>query len=220
MSVTVEMHDAVALITMDDGKANAVNPDLLAGLHDALDKAEADAKAVVLIGRPGRFSAGFDLKVLQGASVDAALDLVTAGGRFATRLFGFPMPVVAACSGHAIAMGCFLLLASDTRIGVEGDFKIGANETQIGMVLPKFATELLKARIDQRFFSQAVLQGHLFDPAGAQAVGFLDQVVAPESLLAEAMATASALTALPTQAYGGNKLEIRKEVLQAMQAGS
>ncbi len=218
MSVTMELHESVALISVDDGKANAVNQTLLANLNNALDKAEADAKAVVLVGRPGRFSAGFDLKVLQGGSVDDALALVNAGGALALRLYSFPLPVVAACSGHAIAMGAFILLSCDTRIGVKGEFKIGANETAINMVLPAFARELLKARIDPRYHTQAAIQAKLYDPDGAATVGFLDEAVAPETLLDRAMAIAGDFTALPTQAYAGNKREMRQHTLDAIQA--
>ncbi|MEM9225975.1 MAG: crotonase/enoyl-CoA hydratase family protein, partial [Pseudomonadota bacterium] len=141
MTVKVEMQGEIALITMDDGKANAVNPLLLDALNTALDEAEAKAKAIVIAGRPGRFSAGFDLNILTGGSIDDAIGLVKYGGRTALRMYGSDKPIVAACPGHAIAMGSFFLLSTDYRIGTPGAFKIGANESAIGMVIPEFAAE-------------------------------------------------------------------------------
>ncbi len=218
MSVNLQLHDTVALISMDDGKANAVNMDLLSALNAALDEAEATAKAVVLMGRPGRFSAGFDLKVLQEASAEEAGALVRAGGAMAERLYGFPLPLVAACTGHAIAMGSFLLLSCDTRIGVHGAFKIGANETAINMVLPVFALELLKARIPADHLTEAAVQGTLYDPEGAVRIGFLDAAVQPDDLIEQAMAVARQLAELPTPAYAGNKRAVRSTTLEAIRA--
>ncbi len=218
MSVTYTQHDAVALIHMDDGKANAVSHDLLGALHTALDRAEAAAKAVVLAGRPGRFSAGFDLNVMRGASADEVQGLVKAGGEAALRLYSFPLPVVAACTGHAIAMGCFLLLSCDTRIGVAGDFKIGANETAIGMVLPPFGLELAKARLAPTRFTRAIVQAKLFDPKAAVDAGYLDQTAEPEALIETALAEAARLGELPGGAYKGNKLAMRQATIEAIRA--
>ena len=150
MGATITIENEIAIITMNDGKANAINPTMLDALNTALDQAEKEAKAVILVGSPGKFSAGFDLKIMQGAAPEEVRDLVKAGGRLALRLYSFSVPVIAACTGHAIAMGCFILCGCDHRIGAEGPFKIGANETQIGMVLPTFGIEFPKARLDPR----------------------------------------------------------------------
>ena len=132
-----QMQGDVAVLTMDDGKANAVSHAYIDALSEGLDRAEEDAKAVVLLGRVGVFSAGFDLKeIAKGPAESKAL--VDRGAALLFRLFTFPMPVVAASAGHAIAAGALLLLASDTRIGVGGDAKYGLNETAIGMSLPPF----------------------------------------------------------------------------------
>ena len=109
MSVTTQMHGDVAVITMDDGKANAVTHDLINALTAALDAAEASASAVVLAGRPGRFSAGFDLRVMQGATGEEVRALVNHGGALCLRLFESPLPIVAACRGHALAAGAVML---------------------------------------------------------------------------------------------------------------
>lgn len=210
MNASITIENEIAVITMDDGKANAINPAMLDALNAALDQAEKAAKAIVITGRPDRFSGGFDLKMITGASPEDVRKLVMGGGALALRLFTMPMPVIAACTGHGIAMGSFILLSCDKRIGAAGAYKIGANETQIGMVLPVFALELSKARLNPRFMTEAVVMGTLFSPEEAVTVGFLDKVAAPDQVLAEAIAEAERLKALPNAALAGNKTILRK----------
>ncbi|MBW1788465.1 MAG: crotonase/enoyl-CoA hydratase family protein [Deltaproteobacteria bacterium] len=127
--------DKIATIGIDDGKANAVSFQFLDEINNALDLAERDRAVVILTGRPGKFSAGFDLSIVTKGG-ETATDLVRSGGRLALRLLGFPTPVILACNGHCLALGALLLLATDFRIGVEGEYKIGTNEVAIGMALP------------------------------------------------------------------------------------
>ena len=216
MPAKIEINDEVAIITMDDGKANAINPTMLTALNACLDEAEASAKAVVLTGRPERFSAGFDLKLMASSPPDEVVSLVKAGGRLALRLHQFKTPVIVASTGHAIAMGCFILLASDLRIGADGPYKVGANETVINMVLPVFALELLKARIPARFLTQSAINGQLYSPHEAVATGFLDEVTAPDKVLETALQHAHALKAISGPAYHSNKKLIRKATLDAI----
>ncbi len=206
----------VAVLTMDDGKANAVGYDLIGALNEALDKAEADAKAIVLVGRPGKFSAGFDLSVMQSGGVEEAMKLVGQGGKLLLRLFSYPLPVVAACTGHAIAAGAFMLLSSDTRFGIDGEFKIGLNETAIGMVLPVFGFQLAKARLSKRHLTASAIQAKLYDPRGAVDAGYLDRIVPTEQLVETAVETATALAAMPGDAYHGNKLGMRQEFIDVI----
>jgi enoyl-CoA hydratase len=216
MTATIEFIDDIAVITMDDGKANAINPTMLASLGAALDQAEKQARAVVIAGREQRFSAGFDLKLMQGATPDAVAELVKAGGRLALRLYDFPMPVVAACTGHGIAMGCFILLACDVRIGSAGPFKIGANETAINMVLPVFGLELAKARLNPQFLTDSVINSTLYDPEQAVQAGYLDLVAAPEQVVKLAIERARQLSVLTSKAYAMNKHLIRQHSLDAI----
>ena len=218
MSVTLDMDGDVAVITMDDGKANAVNPALLDGLEAALDKAEADARAVVLTGKPGLFSAGFDLKLMNGASPQEVAALVNRGGAFALRLYANRLHSVAACTGHAIAMGVFLLAGCDTRIGAAGEFAIGANETTNGMTLPVFGIELPRARLDPRYLTEAIVQAKMYDPEGAVKVGYLDQVVAADKVLETATGLAARLGELPNGAYAANKKLLRAQTIATIEA--
>ncbi len=199
--VRYERRDAVALLTLTDGTAHALSPAMGAAVNAALDRVEREAAgAVVLTGRSGRFSAGFDLSVMT-AGLDALFSLVKSGAELALRLYEFPRPVVIACSGHALAAGAVLLCSADLRIGVAGPFKLGLNEVAIQLPLPIFAMELARARLSPRWFTRSVTQAHIFDPAGACEAGYLDAVVSVETLLDEAVGQAIRLAALPDPAF-------------------
>ena len=207
MTVSFERDGSVGVISIDDGKANALSPDVLSALAEAFDKAEADgATAVLLQGRPGRFSAGFDLSIMT-SGVDPMRALVTQGAELLLRIFTYPAPVVVACTGHALAAGALVLLVSDVRIGAEGEFKIGLNEVAIGMGLPIFGVEFARYRMPPSAFDSALL-GEVFAPAEAVRAGYLDRTSA--NVVDEAMATAQRLSALRTGAVAHTKAHARK----------
>jgi enoyl-CoA hydratase len=216
--LTTEIEGDVAVLRLDDGKANAISMDALAALGAALDRAQKEAKSVALIGRPGRFSGGFDLNVMRSGDAAAMGNLVKAGAELAIRLYGFPSPVVIGCSGHAIAMGAVLLLSADARIGTAGDFKLGLNEVAIRMTLPMFAVELARDRLSRRHLQAATVQARIYDPSGAIDAGYLDRVVAPEELEREAIAEAQRLAELDPHAHHGTKLNLRGPTLERMRA--
>lgn len=216
MSATVRIENDIALVTLDDGKANAISLDLLGAANAALDEAEAKAKVIVLAGRPERFSAGFDLKFLGSADPVNRAKLVNGGGRLALRLFASDKPIVIACTGHAIAMGAFLLLGGDTRIGARGAYKIGANETVNGMTLPPFGVELPRARLNPMYLTEALAQARLYTPDEAVPVGWLDRVVEPGEVIDAAMAEAARLLPLANPAYGRNKRLARQPTIDLL----
>lgn len=218
MSISLEVTDEIACITLDDGKANAINPQWLNRFIETFGEAEQRARAIVIAGREGVFSGGFDLKWMPTASAEEIGGLLDTGGELVCRVFGSQRPVVAACTGHAIAMGMFTLLACDTRIGASGDFKFGANETMNGMNLPVFASEIMKARLDHTRLTQIVVQSYMFGPDEAVGFGVLDQVVAAEQVLPTAMAAAKRLAQLPGGAYGFNKLSVRQAFIDRIRA--
>jgi enoyl-CoA hydratase len=196
--VTYRPYDAVAAITMDDGKVNVLSQAMLTELDAALDRAEADRAVVVLTGRDGVFSAGFDLPVLR------------AGGTEAARLLAFPTPVLVACTGHAVAMGVFLVLSGDYRIGASGPYKITANEVAIGITMPHAAVEICRQRLTPAGFNRAVIIADVFPAEEAVTAGFLDRVV-PAAELAEAAAAAAAeLARLDLNAHAATKLRARR----------
>lgn len=194
---------------MDDGKANAYGPDMIAALDESFTAAEEDAKAIVLSGRDSIFSAGFNLKVMQQGG-DAAMEMVRAGIKFFVRLYGHSQPVVAACTGHAIAGGAILLLGCDYRIGAKGKAQIGLNETSIGMALPPFAIEIARGRIPAMAQTEALLGAKLYDPEGATQAGFLEEAVAAEDVFETALAKAAHYSTLDLKAYATTKRNLRQ----------
>lgn len=210
--------DGVATIMMDDGKANVMSLAMLQALSAALDRAESEAKAVLLLGRPRMFSAGYDL-ALFGQAIEVIGATLRAGGELVTRLFGFPLPVVAATSGHSIAQGAFLMLACDLRFAAAGKFKIGLNEVAIGLTMPRYGVELSRARLTPPGFHHATLTGTLYGPEAACAAGFVDSVVDPEALLASAETAARQLTEISQAAHAGTKQRVRGDALQRMREG-
>ena len=218
MSATVEITNDIALIRMDDRKANAINFEMIAALNAALDAAEAGAKAIVLAGRDGRFSGGFDLNAFASLDADGVYKLLDAGAELLLRLYGGPLPVVAACTGHAIAMGVFILNACDTRVGAAGEYKIGANEAITGMNLPIFAMELARDRLSPQHLTRAMVQGFIYNPQGAVEAGYLDMLTEADQVEAKALAVADQLAQLPGKAYAWNKKSIRKATLDRIRA--
>lgn len=213
-ALTVDTDGDVIVARLDDGKANVLGHDMIDGLHDVLDRAEAadNVRAVVIAGRPGCFSGGFDLGVMRGGK-DATQGLIRAGAELFLRLYGFRLPVVGACTGHAIAAGAIMLNSLDTRIGASGKFKVGMSEVALGMRLPIFAAALAQDRLSSRHLTAATIQGDLFDPATAVEVGYLDRVVEADQVLPDAIAEAQRLAKLPTGAHGATKELIRSATI-------
>lgn len=210
--VHYDLRDGVAVITLDDGKANAISLETIADLHAGLDRAAGEARSVLLMGRAGRLSAGFDLTTMRGGA-DKVAELVTAGAKLMLRIYTNPRPVVVACTGHALAAGAILLLVGDRRIGAQGDFKIGLNEVAIGLTLPIFAVELARERLSKRHFTAAATQAEIFDPERAVDAGYLDRTAAPAELLDVAFADARRLGEL-SNAFGHTKTNERSRAVK------
>jgi enoyl-CoA hydratase len=209
--------DAIATITIDDGKVNALSVAVLAELNAALDQAERDDAVVILAGRDGVFSAGFDLPVLRGRGPDA-LAMLRAGFELAARLLAFPRPVVIACTGHAVAMGVFLLLCGDYRVGATGPYKITANEVAIGLTMPRAAVEICRQRLTPAHFNRAVVLAETFSPADAVTAGFLDRTAGASSVPEVARGVAAQLATLDRSAHEATKRRARAQALSAIRS--
>ena len=222
MSITSELvaDGTVALITMDDGKANALSKDAIAALVGAVDEAAVnpDLAAVVIAGREGRFSGGFDLNVMRSGDFAAMVDLVADGGNLVRHLYRCEIPVVAACTGHALAAGAFMLLGCDMRVGAIGDYKIGMNEVAIGMVLPDWAMTISRERISKRHLQRAVATARITDAEGAIDAGFIDVAVPLEDVVSRAVEEAASYAALDRAAYAKTMENFRGDVSDTMAA--
>lgn len=213
--IDYQLQDGIATLTLNNGKVNAISPGVISAFNSALDRAQADRAVVVITGQPGILSAGYDLKVMT-SSPQNAIELVSAGSTLARRLLAHPFPVVVACTGHAVAKGAFLLLSGDYRIGVEGPFHIGLNEVQIGMPMHHAGIELARDRLRRSAFQRSVVCAEMFDPAGALAAGFLDEVVPAEQLAEVALRAAQRLQKLNMKAHALTKLKVRKAFLETL----
>jgi enoyl-CoA hydratase/carnithine racemase len=212
-TVSYELRDGVAVVTMDDGKANALSHAVIDALRVCLDRAEREARAVLLTGRDKRLSGGFDLRVMT-SSPEATRNLVTAGAELMLRLYTFPRPVVVACNGHALAAGAIFLLVADARVGADGEFKIGLNEVAIQLTLPIFAMELARDRLSKRHFTAAATQARIYDPVTAKDAGYLDATVQPAALFETALEQAQRLAGLPDPAFRNTKQRERAATVQ------
>lgn len=210
--VTYELNDGIATITIGNGKANALSHSVFEQLNAALDRAEQDKAIVILTGQPGMFSGGYDLKEMQKGPKEA-LELVTVGSKFTRRLSAFPFPVIAACGGHAIAKGAFLLLSVDYRIGVAGSFKLGLNEVAIGMTMHHAGIEIARHRMPAPYFYRSVVNAEIFNPEGAVAAGFLDEFVPAEQLMERALEVATQMKQLNKRAHRETKLKAKADYL-------
>ncbi len=203
-----QLEGTTALITMDDGKANALSVAMIDELSEALARAEKEASAVVLAGRPERFCAGFDLRVMM-TSPEAARGLLGRGAALLMRLYGSPLPIVAACTGHALAGGALVLLTADVRIGTSGAFRIGLNEVAIGMPVPVLAIELARDRLTKAALTRSTLGAQIYAPDEAARVGFLDDVLPAVDVLGRAKEEAAKLGALSRMAFHASKKRLR-----------
>ena len=211
-----ELNGSIVTLTFDDGKANAVGPEFLDNINAGLDRAEEEqAGAVILRGREGMFSGGFDLGEFKKGP-EPGMAMVKRGFELLVRLYSFPLPLVAASTGHGIAMGAFIIMACDKRIGSRGAFKMSLPETAIGMELPPILVELTASRISRQHMTRVALLSEVYNPEQAVDAGFIDEVVDPDELGARSMAVAEQLAQLPQGQFAANKLSIRAGTLQAM----
>ncbi|NVJ88316.1 MAG: crotonase/enoyl-CoA hydratase family protein [Flavobacteriaceae bacterium] len=207
--VSYKSENDYVLITLNNGKANAISHEVIEGLNKALDKANEEKKPVIITGTPGIFSGGFDLKVMK-ASPESALELVTKGSKLALKMLSFPLPIIVACNGHAIAKGAFLLLCADYRIGSEGDFKIGLNEVMIGMTMHHAGIAIAKSRLSEVYLNRSVVNAEIYNPKDAIKAGFLDTIVVEDLLIPTATNIAGMFNQLNKKAHAETKLKVRK----------
>jgi len=217
--LTYEKLDEISIIRMDDGKANAMGSEMIAEVNEALDRAEEESRAVLITGRPGLLSGGFDLNVIRSGDAGSIQSMINAGAKLLMRIYGFPKPIVMATGGHGVALGGFLLLAADYRLGIVGDYKIGLNEVAIGMTLPPFALMLAKSRIANQYLTNAAITANLYDPEGAVQAGFLDEVSDPEELMPRSIQKTQALAQLDPSAFERTKNDFRRADIQHILAG-
>jgi enoyl-CoA hydratase len=216
--VKYELVDGVSLITMDDGKVNVISPEMIEELNEAFDKAEKDRGVVLLGGKTGIFSAGFDLKVLRSGDSGRIFKMLRGCADLALRILTFKTPVVSYSMGHTYPAGLFLMLASDLRLGTKGEFAWGFNEVVIGLTLPQYSIELARQRLSPSYLSRAALTGELFAPEEALTAGFMDILCSADEIGAKAFAAALQLTKINHDAHYATKLKVRRRYIDELKA--
>ncbi len=205
----------IAILAMDDGKANVVLVPEFEELEAALTTIEkSDAKACVLTGRAGYLSAGLNLKVLATLSLDEKQKLVAAMGSAVLKIFLFPKPVVAAVSGHALGAGAMFALAADVRVFADGPFKFGLNEVPAGLFVPSYAVEVARAAVSPSRLTEVVVHGRVLSPMEALSMHIAEAVHSPEAHLTAALILARGLAPLSGSGYALTKRLVREPLAE------
>ena len=211
---TLTSEGDVSIITLNDGKANVFSPEMSKTISSLLDEVPDDKGSLVITGRPGIFSAGFDLKIISSGDASAVSSMIKTGFTLLARVYNFPRPVIAACSGHGVALGAFLLCCADYRIGAKGQFIVQANETRNNMSIPTPILEISKTRISKTHWYRAILNAEAYPIEKAIEPGYLDEVVEAESLMTRAMEVANDLATLGHPHYKITKNLDQKDALK------
>ena len=212
-TVHYSFSDGIATIRIDDGKRNALSPEVLREIYAALDRAEADSAVVVLTGREEVFSAGFDLNVMKRGGA-RALGMLRSGYALTARVLAYPHPVIAACNGHVMAMGVFLMLSADYVVGSRGDFKVAANEVALGLTMPRVAAAMLQHRLTPAAYQRAGTLSEYFNVDSALQSGFFDELVETTELARRAGELAGEFAKLHARAHKVSKRRIRARLIR------
>jgi enoyl-CoA hydratase len=212
MSTTLELVHAgdpglpVAILRMDDGKANAFNPTMLASFSASLDAAErSEAKALVIVGRPGFYSGGLDLKALPALSTADKARVLRLYGEVLLRVFTFRTPTVTALTGHAIAGGALMALATDVRVAVDNAARFGITEVAIGLPVPTFGLLAARAAMAPHVLTEMVLQARAIMLRDALPRGIVRSLHPEDGVVDAAIALGGELAKLPGAAHQHTK---------------
>ena len=203
----------IATITLDDGKRNALSPAMLKQINAAIDRAKKDQAIIVFTGRDDVFSAGFDLNVMKSSPLNA-LRMLGAGYALTAKVMAYPYPVIAACNGHSLAMGVFLMLSTDYIVGTRGNFKISANEVAIGLTMPRVAAAMLRHRLTPSDYQSAVALAKYYSVDDALKAGFFNELTDASNLLPKAYELADEFAQLSVPAHTASKRRIRSSLIR------
>ena len=189
-SLSLRYQQGFAVVVMDDGKVNALDNDWFRRFNAVLDAVEAsDARGLILVGRPGVFSGGLNIKWLPGMDQQQAESFQHLFPTTCTRLYQLSLPTVAVLTGHAIAGGCILACACDRRVALSGDFNMAMNEVRIGMTAPDFAVSIVRSVVPLPLVNELFLYGGMLTFGEAQRAGVIAETVADvDDALAAAVA--------------------------------
>ena len=216
---TLTTEGDVSIITLDDGKANVFSSAMSSTINQLLDEVPNDKGALLITGRQGLLSGGFDLKTMTGGEAKDIIEMTVNGFKLLARIYGFSRPVVVASSGHAIALGAFLVCCADYRVGAKGKYLVQANEHRNNMSIPIPILEISKSRISKRHWHRAILNAEAYPIDQSVEAGYLDEVVDEEDLMKRAMEVATDLATLGHPHYQMTKDLDQKDILERINAG-
>ena len=211
---TLSKENDISIIKLDDGKANAFSYDMLSQVNDLLKKVPRDSGALVITGREGLFSGGFDLKTLATGDMEKITKMVQLGYRLLLELFSFDRPIVAAVSGHSIALGLFVTCSADYRIAIDGKYVCQANEVRNNMDIPTQIMEIIRARVNKKYFYSAVYHSDAYSVQDSIEVGYIDEVVSEDQFMKRVMEKAKELATLPHPFYANTKKTAQDDIRQ------
>lgn len=207
----------IAILTLQHGKANALDIELCDAIAERFRALEKGApRAVVLTGQGRMFSAGVDLVRLAGGGAPYVRQFLPALHRLYDTVFHHPKPVVAAVNGHAIAGGCVLACCADRRIAAREAGRIGVTELLVGVPFPALAFEVMRFGTAPRYFPDVILSGATFPTDEALSRGLIDEIVEPAALLDRAVVAAQTLAALPPATLAMTKRQLRQPVIDRL----
>ena len=215
---TLSQENDISIIKLDDGKANAFSFEMLSQVNALLAQVPKDSGALVITGRDGLFSGGFDLKTLATGDMEKITTMVQLGYRLLLELYSFDRPIIAAVSGHAIALGLFVTCSADYRIAIDGEYVCQANEVRNNMDIPPQIMEILKARVNKNYFYPAVFHSDTYSVQDSIAVGYIDEVVSAEKFMDRVMEKANELASLPHPFYANTKKSAQEDVREKIAA--
>ena len=211
---TLSKENDISIIKLDDGKVNAFSYEMLCQVNELLTKVPRDSGALVITGREGLFSGGFDLKTLATGDMEKITKMVQSGYRLLLELFSFDRPIVAAVSGHSIALGLFVTCSADYRIAIDGKYVCQANEVRNNMDIPTQIMEIIKARVNKKYFYPAVYHSDAYSVQESIEVGYIDEVVSEDQFMQRVMEKAKELATLPHPFYANTKKTAQDDVRQ------
>jgi len=215
--IEITEHDGIAIVTLVHGKANALDTEFCAAIIKAFAKLQrSPARAVVLTGRGGIFSAGVDLIRARDGGARYVRKFLPVLNKMFDAVFHFPKPVVAAISGHAIAGGCVLACCADRRLMAQEAGRIGTTELLVGLPFPALAFEVMRFVAAPQHFPALIYSGATFPPDEAHGLGLIDEVIEPRALLDRAIADARTFANLSPQAFAVTKRQLRIDITDRM----
>jgi len=210
-------HGAFLEIRLARPPVNALNPALLEAIAEAFQpKALEGIDGVVLSGGPRVFSGGLDVPhmlSLDRAGITAAWSRFFAAARAVAHC---PVPVVAAMAGHSPAGGCVLALCCDYRVMARGPFRIGLNETQVGLAVPDAIQHLMRRVVGPHRAERLLVTGAMVDSEQALAMGLVDELADLDDVVQRALHWLGELAALPRTPLLATRRIARADVHEAL----